>query len=218
MAALRYAGLDDTDSEDELPPGWEQRTTKDGWVYYANHAEEKTQWEHPKTGKRKRIAGDLPYGWEQETDENGQVFFVDHINKRTTYLDPRLAFTVDDNPTKPTNRQRYDSSTTAMEILQGRDFTGKVVVVTGANSGVGFETAKSFALHGAHVILACRNVTRANEAVSQILGEWCLCVSAQNVSCAWKDLSQACPPNQPLHIRTMTVCRNLWSVSQFGEN
>nr|XP_035925946.1 WW domain-containing oxidoreductase-like isoform X1 [Halichoerus grypus] len=172
MAALRYAGLDDTDSEDELPPGWEQRTTKDGWVYYANHAEEKTQWEHPKTGKRKRIAGDLPYGWEQETDENGQVFFVDHINKRTTYLDPRLAFTVDDNPTKPTSRQRYDGSTTAMEILQGRDFTGKVVVVTGANSGIGFETAKSFALHGAHVILACRNVTRANEAVSQILGEW----------------------------------------------
>ncbi|XP_077747052.1 WW domain-containing oxidoreductase isoform X6 [Canis aureus] len=194
MAALRYAGLDDTDSEDELPPGWEQRTTKDGWVYYANHAEEKTQWEHPKTGKRKRIAGDLPYGWEQETDENGQVFFVDHINKRTTYLDPRLAFTVDDNPTKPTSRQRYDGGTTAMEILQGRDFTGKVVVVTGANSGIasfpllhlpsnqkrkpnlqyaqGFETAKSFALHGAHVILACRNMTRANEAVSQILGEW----------------------------------------------
>uniref|UniRef100_A0A4X1SYN8 WW domain containing oxidoreductase n=2 Tax=Artiodactyla TaxID=91561 RepID=A0A4X1SYN8_PIG len=38
MAALRYAGLDDTDSEDELPPGWEQRTTKDGWVYYAKFA------------------------------------------------------------------------------------------------------------------------------------------------------------------------------------
>ncbi|XP_064129827.1 WW domain-containing oxidoreductase isoform X9 [Loxodonta africana] len=172
MAALRYAGLDDTDSEDELPPGWEERTTKDGWVYYANHTEEKTQWEHPKTGKRKRVAGDLPYGWEQETDENGQVFFVDHINKRTTYLDPRLAFTVDDNPTKPTTRQRYDGSTTAMEILQGRDFTGKVVIVTGANSGIGFETAKSFALHGAHVILACRNMTRANEAVSRILEEW----------------------------------------------
>ncbi|XP_051703271.2 WW domain-containing oxidoreductase isoform X2 [Oryctolagus cuniculus] len=172
MAALRYAGLDDTDSEDELPPGWEERTTKDGWVYYANHTEEKTQWEHPKTGKRKRVAGDLPYGWEQETDENGQVFFVDHINKRTTYLDPRLAFTVDDNPTKPTARQRYDGSTTAMEILQGRDFTGKVVVVTGANSGIGFETAKSFALHGAHVILACRNMARASEAVSRILEEW----------------------------------------------
>ncbi|XP_054525554.1 WW domain-containing oxidoreductase isoform X5 [Pan troglodytes] len=180
MAALRYAGLDDTDSEDELPPGWEERTTKDGWVYYANHTEEKTQWEHPKTGKRKRVAGDLPYGWEQETDENGQVFFVDHINKRTTYLDPRLAFTVDDNLTKPTTRQRYDGSTTAMEILQGRDFTGKVVVVTGANSGIGFETAKSFALHGAHVILACRNMARASEAVSRILGEW--------AGVQWRDL------------------------------
>ncbi|XP_054525553.1 WW domain-containing oxidoreductase isoform X4 [Pan troglodytes] len=192
MAALRYAGLDDTDSEDELPPGWEERTTKDGWVYYANHTEEKTQWEHPKTGKRKRVAGDLPYGWEQETDENGQVFFVDHINKRTTYLDPRLAFTVDDNLTKPTTRQRYDGSTTAMEILQGRDFTGKVVVVTGANSGIGFETAKSFALHGAHVILACRNMARASEAVSRILGEWILLTSLLKCRSEKSDSSRCC--------------------------
>lgn len=35
MAALNYAGMDDTDSEDELPPGWEERSTKDGWIYYA---------------------------------------------------------------------------------------------------------------------------------------------------------------------------------------
>ncbi|KAM7332424.1 hypothetical protein ACRRTK_009132 [Alexandromys fortis] len=139
MAALRYAGLDDTDSEDELPPGWEERTTKDGWVYYANHTEEKTQWEHPKTGKRKRVAGGLyvrsPESQVCNIDELGKVSQC-HINKRTTYLDPRLAFTVDDNPTKPTTRQRYDGSTTAMEILQGRDFTGKVVLVTGANSGI----------------------------------------------------------------------------------
>lgn len=68
---------------------------------------------------------------------NALPVLCSHINKRTTYLDPRLAFTVDDNPTKPTTRQRYDGSTTAMEILQGRDFTGKVVLVTGANSGIG---------------------------------------------------------------------------------
>ncbi|XP_054856465.1 WW domain-containing oxidoreductase [Eublepharis macularius] len=172
MAALKYAGLDDTDSDEELPPGWEERTTKDGWVYYANHLEERTQWDHPKSGKRKRVAGDLPYGWEQETDENGQVYFVDHINKRTTYLDPRLAFTVEDNPMKPNAKQKYDGNTTAMEILQGRDMSGKVIVITGANAGIGFETARSFALHGAHIILACRDMTKTNEAVQRILEEW----------------------------------------------
>lgn len=39
MAALKYAGMDDTDSEDELPPGWEERSTKDGWVYYAKYVQ-----------------------------------------------------------------------------------------------------------------------------------------------------------------------------------
>ncbi|XP_025764902.1 WW domain-containing oxidoreductase isoform X4 [Oreochromis niloticus] len=169
MAALKYAGMDDTDSEDELPPGWEERSTKDGWVYYANHDEMKTQWEHPKTGKKKRCAGDLPYGWEQETDEKGQIIYIDHINKRSTYFDPRHAFTVEDVVVKP---KRYDGNTAALEILQGRDLSDKVVLITGGNAGIGFETARSFALHGAHVILACRNLTRANKAVSLIQEEW----------------------------------------------
>uniref|UniRef100_G3PEZ6 WW domain-containing protein n=1 Tax=Gasterosteus aculeatus TaxID=69293 RepID=G3PEZ6_GASAC len=133
MAALKFAGMDDTDSEDELPPGWEERSTKDGWVYYASHDEMKTQWEHPKTGKKKRCAGDLPYGWEQETDEKGQMIYVDHINKRTTYFDPRQAFTVEDVVLKP---KRYDGNTAALEILQGRDFSDKVVLITGGNSGI----------------------------------------------------------------------------------
>lgn len=68
------------------------------------------------------------------------VFFCSHINKRTTYLDPRLAFTVEDNPVKPTTRQKYDGNSTAMEILQGRDLSGKVVIITGANSGIGMLT------------------------------------------------------------------------------
>lgn len=36
----------------------------------------------------------------------------------------------------------------------------------------GFETARSFALHGAHVILVCRNLSRASKAVGLIQQEW----------------------------------------------
>jgi NAD(P)-dependent dehydrogenase (short-subunit alcohol dehydrogenase family) len=41
------------------------------------------------------------------------------------------------------------------------DMRGKVVVVTGGNSGIGYATAKALAVLGAHIILACRSEQRA---------------------------------------------------------
>ncbi|XP_063824579.1 retinol dehydrogenase 13-like [Ostrinia nubilalis] len=46
---------------------------------------------------------------------------------------------------------------------------GKVVIVTGGNCGIGLETAKDLANRGARVILACRSVRRATEAVQEIV-------------------------------------------------
>ncbi len=48
------------------------------------------------------------------------------------------------------------------------DQTGRVALVTGANSGIGFETARALASRGAHVVLACRDRARADDAVFRI--------------------------------------------------
>ena len=48
------------------------------------------------------------------------------------------------------------------------DQSGRTVVVTGANSGVGFEATKAFASAGAHVVLACRSTDRGREARDEI--------------------------------------------------
>lgn len=48
------------------------------------------------------------------------------------------------------------------------DQTGKAVIVTGANSGIGFETALALYEAGAHVILACRNQQNAEDTLGKL--------------------------------------------------
>jgi len=48
------------------------------------------------------------------------------------------------------------------------DQTGRVAIVTGANSGIGFETARVLADKGATVVMACRNLDKANPKADEI--------------------------------------------------
>lgn len=51
------------------------------------------------------------------------------------------------------------------------DQSGRTAVVTGANSGLGYVTARELARKGARVVLACRSEARGRDAVERLLGE-----------------------------------------------
>jgi NAD(P)-dependent dehydrogenase (short-subunit alcohol dehydrogenase family) len=48
------------------------------------------------------------------------------------------------------------------------DQTGKTIIVTGANAGIGYETALALYVAGAHVVLACRSLQNAEQAIAKI--------------------------------------------------
>ena len=50
------------------------------------------------------------------------------------------------------------------------DRTGTTAVVTGANSGIGYETTVELAAHGAHVVLACRDSVKGHQAADRVIG------------------------------------------------
>ncbi len=47
------------------------------------------------------------------------------------------------------------------------DLSGRTAIVTGANSGLGFQTALALARHGASVVMACRDEVRGRQAVDR---------------------------------------------------
>lgn len=51
------------------------------------------------------------------------------------------------------------------------DQQGRTVVITGANSGIGFTMARAFAMHGAEVVMACRDVAKGEAARSVVSSE-----------------------------------------------
>lgn len=100
------------------------------------------------------------------------MIYIDRKNDKRTYIDPRLAFAVENVPRNISEiRQRFDANSTAFQVLHGQDLSGKVAVITGANTGIGFETARSLSYFGCRVLLACRSEERTQEAIEKIRKE-----------------------------------------------
>lgn len=62
----------------------------------------------------------------------------------------------------------FGNATTTDEVLDGVDLTDRRVVITGAASGLGRESARAFATHGAAVTVVARSAERAAGAVTQL--------------------------------------------------
>lgn len=71
--------------------------------------------------------------------------------------------------------------------VQLPDMSGRTAVVTGANSGIGWHTARELAAHGARVVLACRDVERAKLAADRIRAA----AAGSDVAVAELDLASA---------------------------
>ncbi|WP_449386805.1 SDR family NAD(P)-dependent oxidoreductase [Chryseobacterium lineare] len=57
----------------------------------------------------------------------------------------------------------FNAQSTTNEIINGIDLTGKIVIVTGGNAGIGLETTKTLAAAGATVIVPARDIDKAKK-------------------------------------------------------
>ena len=81
-------------------------------------------------------------------------------------LSPRLALA--DGEVLPVSH--FGPYASADEVTQGIDLSGKTMVVTGCNSGIGYETMRVLAMRGAHVIGTARTAQKGRDACTNING------------------------------------------------
>ena len=62
----------------------------------------------------------------------------------------------------------FGAASTTEDVLSGVNLQGKRILVTGVSAGIGVETARSLAAHGAHVVGAARDLTKAQAATAQV--------------------------------------------------
>lgn len=62
----------------------------------------------------------------------------------------------------------FDANSTTDEVLSGINLRGKRILVTGVSAGLGIETARALAAHGAHVVGTARDIAKAEAATTQV--------------------------------------------------
>ncbi len=65
----------------------------------------------------------------------------------------------------------FGAESTAEEVTAGIDLSGKTAVITGCNSGLGYETMRVLAMRGAHVFGIARTMEKATDACNSVDGK-----------------------------------------------
>jgi NAD(P)-dependent dehydrogenase (short-subunit alcohol dehydrogenase family) len=66
---------------------------------------------------------------------------------------------------------KFGATSTTEDVLSGVDLHGKRILVTGVSAGLGVETARSLAAHGAQVVGAARDLSKAKAATAEVSKE-----------------------------------------------
>ncbi len=69
---------------------------------------------------------------------------------------------------KATSATLFGATSTTDDVLSGVNLRGKRILVTGVSAGLGVETARSLAAHGAQVVGAARDLNKAEAATAQV--------------------------------------------------
>ena len=62
----------------------------------------------------------------------------------------------------------FGATSTTEDVLAGVNLRGKRILVTGVSAGIGVETARSLAAHGAHVVGAARDLAKAEQTTTEV--------------------------------------------------
>jgi NAD(P)-dependent dehydrogenase (short-subunit alcohol dehydrogenase family) len=81
----------------------------------------------------------------------------------------------------PKGPSGFGYGSTADEVTAGLGLAGKTILITGCNSGLGFEAMRALAARGARVIGAARSIEKANAACAMVVG------AATGVACELSD-------------------------------
>lgn len=97
-----------------------------------------------------------------------------HANRRTFMYGAAAAFGMGSTFTQARTvgvpLSSFGPKSTAEEVTAGIDLTGKTALVTGCNSGLGYETMRVLALRGADVLGTARTMEKGKEACATVRG------------------------------------------------